>query len=123
MQNLFFQGISGEGQYRFDRIGDPEGYCIAWCIWFVEMYVINEAKVKNLKDLKEFVINLSNKIISRYDTYLDYIRDYGNYLKNNQIRFFKSIKIPANRLYIKYYKPEEDEFILNIINNKLKFIF
>jgi len=119
MDNLQFQNISGEGQNIYDNIGDPIGYCVAWSLWFIETYIENKNKIKDNNDLKKLVINISNKILLKYDKYLDYIREYGNYLKNNQIKFYKSIEIPKNRLYIKNYSRNEVNYIMKQINDKL----
>lgn len=120
INNLIFQAISGENDNSFIRIGDPGGYCTAWTFWFLESYLLYYTKLKNSKDLKEFVENLHNKIIKNYKSYMEYIRSYGNFLKNNEIKIIKKLKIiPNNELYNVLFSNEKIDTLLYKMNHLL----
>jgi len=127
MPNLIFQAVSGEHSLYFKRHGDPSGYCLAWCLWFAESYINYEKKIAKktdvVKALKIFLEKLYEKIIFNHPSFLDYIREYGNYLKKGQHRILKKINFPSNRLYSLDMTIYEEEFISTKINNMLSNLF
>ena len=114
-----FQGVSGEANFIYNKLGDPDGFCLAWCLWFFESYLHYESKIKDAKQLKILLNKLFDKIIYNYTTLLDYIRDYGNYLKKNEIKYLKKLGFPSDRLYTTGYTNMEINLILDTINKEL----
>jgi hypothetical protein len=119
--DLSFQ--SYENNIGFIKIGDPEGYCLAWCYWFLESYMMYEKKISNGKQLKSLLNKLFNKIIYEYSSLIDYIREYGNYLKKNQIKILKKLNFPSNRLYAKYFNDDEMTYVFEYVNKQILSIY
>lgn len=80
-KGISFQIFSDETNDKNYVENDPTGFCIAWCIWYVETRIKN-FDVKPSKLIK-YVIEEINK---NADHTKDYIRNYANYIdseKNN----------------------------------------
>jgi hypothetical protein len=91
------------------KIGDPSGYCCAWCFWFIELY-INNTKY----DLKSLVNKSIKKLINTKYTFIDHIRNYANYLNNKIEELLLEYNIPnkfINNLLL------EDKYINEVLNN------
>jgi len=118
--NLTYQSLSGESNINFIKLGDPLGYCLAWCFWFLESYIMYEKKLTSAKQLKSLLDKLFKKIIFEYTSLLDYIREYGNYLRTNEINLYKKLNIPSDRIYNKYFNDDELDYIYDHIENNIK---
>ena len=118
--NLSYQSLSGETNDNFIKIGDPPGYCLAWCYWFLESYMMYENKLTSAKQLKSLLDKLFKKITFEYVSLVDYIREYGNYLKSNDIKLFKKLNFPSDRIYNKYLSDSEYEYVFDYIENNIK---
>jgi ankyrin repeat protein len=97
----------GESLY-ITKVGD-QGYCCAWCFWFIELY-INNTKY----DLKSLVNKSIKKLINTKYTFIDHIRNYANYLNNKIEELLLEYNIPnkfINNLLL------EDKYIDEILNN------
>jgi len=72
---ISFQVFSDESNVKNSVDNDPVGFCIAWCVWYVEN------RIKN-PDVEPAVLvrNLTKQINQSEDTFKDYIRDYSNVL-------------------------------------------
>jgi hypothetical protein len=116
---ISFQGISGENNNNFIRIGDPPGYCLAWCFWFLESYLVHEKKIKNVNNLKIVINKLFDKIIYTYPSFLGYIREYGNFLKKSQLKIFKKLNFSYERLLSKYLLDDEYYYLMNYIDKEI----
>lgn len=83
-----FQTISDENNLLNKKAGDFGGYCLAWCLWYLE------TKLKNPDiDSKTLV----NKMMSRLNNldikYSEYIRNYANKVNNKRVRYMETIGI------------------------------
>jgi hypothetical protein len=115
-----FQAVSGEGDPLFTKIGDPPGYCLAWCYWFLESYLINK-EPQDEHDLHKLVTKLYDKINNsdNYRSLLDYIRIYGNYLKEKEMKTLTKIGLPFNRLHANTFTDHENINIFTMINKMM----
>ena len=92
------------------------GYCLAWCLWYVELKINNP-------DLPEIdlIETSSKKILKYYKTsnnpYLSFIRDYSRKLNEEKDKVLKSIKINVNELYDVNYKVTNLKKILEYLKN------
>ena len=121
--NLSYQSLSGENNDNFIKIGDPPGYCLAWCYWFLESYMMYEKKLTSAKQLKSLLDKLFRKITFEYTSLLDYIREYGNYLKSNEVNLFKKLNFPSDRIYNKYLNDTEFKYVFEHVETNVKKIF
>ena len=103
-----FQTIADESNKINYAENDPSGFCVAWCLWYVEM------RFKNLKINPESLIKRTIYQINKSeDKFKDYIRDYSSYLdfeKNNILdkagvpkKYWYKLHIPYD-IYKKYLK-------------------
>ena len=105
MKGLNFQLVSGEDIYK--NLGDPGGYCLAWCLWFIEA-VLSQPEIK-IKDLIKNFINkhYTNIILSEEEGisikstshYLDFIRRYANNLDMEKNKILELIGINKYNFY------------------------
>ena len=111
MNRIGFQNISeNESKFNNKQISDPSGFCVAWCIWYIEM------KLQNPDIDTIDLINTSvKKIISRKKSFTEYIRDYGNKIIIEILNYFKKIKL--NKKY--YYSQLYDNKVMELIKNKI----
>jgi hypothetical protein len=104
-----FQSMYDNTSPYDSKVGDPKGYCCAWCFWFIELY-LNNTKY----DLKLLVIKSIKKLINTKYTFIDHIRNYANYLNNKMEELLLEYNIPnkfINNLSL------EDKYIDEILNN------
>lgn len=70
------------------KIGDFGGFCLAWCLWYVEHRIKHpniESKILNLKTLEKLL---------KSENYLDeFIRNYGNKLVSQKYKLLKQLNI------------------------------
>ena len=94
-----FQVISDELNPYKQKSGDFGGYCLAWCIWYLEHRIKNQTvKPKKLVD------KLIKNIILSDNDFMEYIRNYSNNLYNEtHLKYLESInispKIISNTIY------------------------
>jgi hypothetical protein len=104
-----YQSMYDNSSTYESKVGDPKGYCCAWCFWFIELY-LNNAKY----DLKSLVNKSIKKLINTKYTFIDHIRNYANYLNNKMEELLLEYNIPnkfINNLSL------EDKYIDEILNN------
>ena len=118
MNEACFQTISDETALYNQKPGDFGGYCLAWCIWYIEMRLTNSSIPCN-----KLVEKSINQLLKKSVEFIDYIRSYANLLGEFRIKFIKDICknnknsncIANNRLHsINLYDNE-----INIIWNKI----
>ncbi len=114
-----FQSVSNDNVNEYRKSGDPMGYCLAWCLWYVELKVNNP-------DIPEIdLINTASKKILKYyktsnNPYLSFIRDYSRKLNEEKDKVLKSIKININELYDVNYKVNNLKKVLEYLKNYFK---
>ena len=105
---ISFQVFSDESNDKNYVENDPTGFCIAWCIWYVE------TRIKNYKIKPKKLIKHTIEEINKNEEHTkDYIRNYANYIdseKNNILeecginkKYFYKHNIPTDmyKLYAK----------------------
>lgn len=111
-----FQSVSNDSIADFKKTGDPGGYCLGWCFWYVELK-INNPDISE----EELILNASKKISNNYKSsinpYLSFIRDYGRKLNGEKDKILKQIKIKNSEFYDITYKINNLEKVLKYFNN------
>ena len=101
-----FQTISDENNITNLKPGDFGGFCLAWCIWYIETKLLNPTLKSSL-----LVKKLINKLNNQNIKYNEYIRIYADKINNERIFYLN--KIGINNKYVNnIYYP-------NNINNKI----
>lgn len=95
LQNVNFQQSSlGDKE---QNLGDPGGYCLAWCLWFLELKLLNpDIDEKNIVDIA------MNKILlpsNKKNPILDNIRAYAKYIDQQKNIILEKIGMPKHTFY------------------------
>lgn len=106
-----FQMLSNETSDLNIKIGDIGGFCLAWTLWFLELYLNN----KNTS-LEKLINNSIRKIIDTKSLFSDYIRSYANKLTNFRSAYLSKINYPAERIFNIHKSYNELHYILNALN-------
>jgi len=102
-----FQALSNEKNILNQNYGDPGGFCLAWCYWYLESRLNNPGIKQSI-----LVDKLRKKLINNTLSITSYIRSYANKLSLEKAKLLKEFKIlpseyykvaPANKEIIKLY--------------------
>jgi hypothetical protein len=112
LENGKFQSISNDSSLDVRKLGDPLGYCLAWCLWYIELKLNNPG----MKE-KELIQKAADKILEIYcestTPYIDFIRDYGRKLNDEKDKLFEEFNIDRENFYNISYNTSD----LDKINN------
>lgn len=103
MKSISFQIFSDETNINNYVENDPVGFCIPWCLWYIEM------RIKNYKISPDSLINRAIYQINKNEIkFKDYIRNYSNYLDYEKNIILKESSVPERNWYTmnlpeKYY--------------------
>lgn len=102
-----FQTLSDENNKFNQKMGDFGGYCLAWCMWYIEH------RIKNKKiPPKDLIRKTLNKLMKLDIKPNEYIRNYANYINKERVKWLTKIKIPKNET--------SNEILSPIYINKIK---
>jgi hypothetical protein len=110
-----YQTMYNEQNLYFRTIGDLEGYCSAWCFWFLELYINN-----NKYNLKCLVSKSIKKLINTKYTFFQHIRNYANYLNNKLSELLLNYGVFYNYINIIMMNDITIDFILKHISTDIK---
>lgn len=115
LSQVSFQSLSNEYNKMSEQLGDIGGFCLAWTLWFVELYIKNQ----NANNLKVLVDKSICKIIYTKYSFLQYIRSYAHKLSIGKQNILLSIDIANENIY-KIHKTEaEIKFMINGLSDLL----
>lgn len=114
-----FQVIENISNKNCRNIGDPNGFCLVWCIWFIHHFIINQHislnkiscyLINNLKlnniNFKDMIRNYSKNISKLRDEYLEKVDlDINKYI-NNKYSIKKILSLEKKILNNIYYNDE-----------------
>lgn len=86
-----FQLLESYDHYKTKKIGDPGGFCAAWCSWYAYMRV----KYSNI-DRKKLCIKLVNKIKEENVPFKDLIRNFASKIVKIRDDILKEAGIDIN---------------------------
>lgn len=86
-----FQTLSNENNIYNQKMGDFGGFCLAWCLWYIE-HRYNNNNI-NPKVLIRKTLDKINRMKLKPD---EYIRNYANYINKFRINYLVGIGIPKN---------------------------
>jgi hypothetical protein len=110
-----FQSVSLGDDTLHKNLGDPAGYCLAWCYWFIEL------KIKNPElDERKLVEDALNNIILKSDInntnpLLSHIRGYARHLDNEKNILLKNMGINKHDYYKLSYTSENISLFENLV--------
>jgi hypothetical protein len=110
-----FQLISDELNPLNQKAGDFGGYCLAWCIWYLE----HRLKNKNVKP-NILVEKLIKQINLSKNSFNEYIRNYANHINKYRIEYLKEAGVNEKKISNTFMDNHTEFKINNFIKNKLK---
>ena len=103
-----FQTISDElNQYK-QKFGDFGGFCLAWCLWYVEQRLNNE-KIKSKILVKKSIKKLINLDIS----FMEFIRNYANDINKERVKWLIKTGLKKNKTSNQELNKSEYSLIFN----------
>ena len=78
-------------ELKSDYIGDPNGFCAVWCIWWCDIRINNPTIKRN-----KLVNLLSKEIINEEYSYKKLIRNYSYYITELRDKIFNKVGININ---------------------------
>jgi len=108
-----FQTISNENNLLNQKVGDFGGFCLAWCIWYIETRISNiNIEPKTL--VNKLISRLNNKNIK----FSEYIRNYSHKINNCRIEYLLNIGIDKKMISNLYFDNNTEKLLTNYIVNK-----
>lgn len=111
-----FQVISSDSDVENRKLGDPAGFCLAWCFWYLETRLNNpDASPRDLANnsIKEIIKNTKSK----HNPVLDYIRNYSDKLDKLKNDIMKEANVDEEDFYNIVYENDHLIKILKYISN------
>jgi hypothetical protein len=108
-----FQTISDEKNLLNTKPGDFGGFCLAWCLWFLETKLINSTI-----DSKTLVEKLIKKMIKLDMKFSEYIRNYSNKINEKRIKYLKLTGMNTKSISNVYLSNEDYQKLTNYLINK-----
>ena len=107
-----YQLLANENDLLNLKIGDFGGFCLVWCIWYVEHRIKNPTI-----DLKSLNKKTLEKLLQNDNSLSEFIRNYSNKLFEQKINIIKKIEDinPNNNISNLYLTINDEEKINNHI--------
>lgn len=103
-----FQTISNEENNFNKKMGDFGGFCLAWCLWYLELRLSNP-KINSKKLVTKSIKKLKLKNIS----FSEHIRNYANYINEKRIKWLTSVGIDKKRTSDEILTNQEESLIID----------
>lgn len=96
-------------ELKSDYIGDPNGFCALWCIWWTDMRLLNPNIPR-----EKLVYLLNKELINNKLSYKKLIRDYSQYIIDVRDKLFNNANTNINE-WINDIIPDKNVQLLNQI--------
>lgn len=108
-----FQTISDETNLINTKAGDFGGFCLAWCLWYIEL------RIKN-PDInpKILIIKIINKLNNMEYKFVEHIRNYSNKINKKRIIYLKKIGINEKEISNTYLNNQNDYILAGYLIKK-----
>ena len=107
LPNISFQILENLETEKCKKIGDPNGFCAVWCIWWVYQRLLN---INNVKiDITHIANELIKNIKLNNQGFKNIIRNFSNSITKIRDSYLNKYKIDINDWVVQ-------NFDLNIIN-------
>lgn len=91
LPTIGFQILENKNETKCNRIGDPNGFCGVWCIWWIHQ------KLKNIKiDSKKLAYKLIKEIKFNNLNFKTLIRNFSNNITDTRDLFLNKFKLDIN---------------------------
>lgn len=96
------------------NIGDPNGFCSAWCIWYIEMRILN-INISRENLIKKLINNIREKNLG----FRNIIRNFTKNITNIRDNILTGANLNINKWNQNNYTNNEYTDIINIINKEI----
>ena len=110
------QSLSQETNILNTRKGDINGFCVAWCLWFVEFYIQNNSLLSS-DNIKMIIPKVIKKLVNNGYLISEYIRNYANYIHKKFVTYLISKSFPYSNIYYERYSDDELTNLYQHIND------
>ena len=101
-------------ELKNDYIGDPNGICAVWCVWWADIRINNpDIPRKKLADL------LNKEIINNDYSFKKIIRDYSNYITAVRDKMFNKSNININDWINDNISSQNEKLLNETIKNEI----
>jgi len=114
-----FQAISNEINHYNMKKGDMGGFCSAWCLLFVELYIKNIDIIKKY-GLKTFFNKTMKKMINSQYMVTEQIRNYANHLHKKQNEFLLKNNFEYEKLYNYRFNSSDYTKLLKLLSTSIE---
>ena len=114
-----FQSISNEINHFNMKKGDMGGFCSAWCLLFVELYLKN-VDIINKFGLKSFYNKTMKKMINSQYMVTEQIRNYANHLHKKQNEYLLKNNFEYEKLYNYRFNSTDYTKLLKLLSNTIE---
>lgn len=112
-QTIGFQSLEIYESDKMKKIGDPGGFCVGWCLWYVEQRTKYDIKPDKLS--LKLIINIRSKNIS----FKKLIRLYVNNILETRNNILDQLKIDINDIRNNTINKEQKDNIQKLIKYEL----
>jgi len=102
LPTIGFSMIENLEDHRCKKIGDPNGFCTAWCIWYCYQKLLNLDT-----DSEDLVKQLINNIKLQAKSFKNLIRDFSKNISSYRDEFLEKIDIDINDWILTNYSEED----------------
>jgi hypothetical protein len=109
-----FQDLSNERHPLNKKAGDFGGFCLAWCLWYIETRLKNQ-----LIEPKTLVEKLIQKILVSELKLTEYIRNYSSNINKKRIEHLKNIGLDEKNISNTNLSFNDESMIENYLVNNI----
>ena len=81
---------------RCTKIGDPNGFCTAWCIWYCYQKLLNFNDSEDIISSQKLVLLLINNLKLEAKSFKNLIRDFSKNISEYRDSFLKRVNLDIN---------------------------
>ena len=101
---------------RCSKIGDPNGFCTAWCIWYCYQKLLNFTESSdNIISSEKLVSLLINNLKLEAKSFKNLIRDFSKNISEYRDSFLTKVKLDINDWILTNYDAEKLDELEKII--------
>jgi hypothetical protein len=105
-----FQTLSDENNPANKKAGDFGGFCLAWCLWYLETRLKNPTV-----DPKTLVSKLIQKITNSDLKFSEYIRNYSNKVNVKRVEYLKKIGLDEREISNVHLTVDNDSIVTDAL--------